>query len=365
MNKIKVAFVKFAGLANAGTEKYLQTLAAGLPKDEFDVTYFYCDAAPYIGSDWKHPDTDPNRLEWMENTNVKLVKFDVEFKDVTTSTHDWVNTNFWEFFNEDDFDIIQTGRAGHPEYPFTLINKTPIIDSIHLAGMAENKSNTKMTILVSERQREEWISSGGNKEKSISLPGPIIIPDNITESYRDTLNLENKFVFGIHQRNDDGIFSPIILESYKKIESDKTCFIILGGSDRYRKQSKDLGIKNIIFMDTTSDVSEIHKFLGTLDVYAHGRSDGEQCSGAITEALSHGLPVVSHVAPSMGHLDQIDDAGLVVNNVEEYSEEMKKLMTEPEYKQMRSKNAKKRYESVYSVDSIMDEYIKICKKVLK
>ena len=46
---IKVAFIKFGGMANGGTEKYLQTIAAYLPKDEFEVDFFYCDAAPYIG----------------------------------------------------------------------------------------------------------------------------------------------------------------------------------------------------------------------------------------------------------------------------------------------------------------------------
>ena len=55
---IKVAFIKFGGMANGGTEKYLQTIAAHLPKDEFEVDFFYCDAAPYIGSDFKHLDTD-------------------------------------------------------------------------------------------------------------------------------------------------------------------------------------------------------------------------------------------------------------------------------------------------------------------
>ena len=46
---IKVAFIKFGGMANGGTEKVLQTIASELPKDEFDVDFFYCDSAPYIG----------------------------------------------------------------------------------------------------------------------------------------------------------------------------------------------------------------------------------------------------------------------------------------------------------------------------
>ena len=100
MAKIKVAFIKFGGMAIGGTEKVLQTIAAELPKDEFEVDYFYCDAAPYIGSDFKHIDTDPSRVEYVKEHGVNTVKFNVEFKDVTKSTHDWVNTDFWEHFDE-------------------------------------------------------------------------------------------------------------------------------------------------------------------------------------------------------------------------------------------------------------------------
>jgi len=361
--KIKVAFVKFGGMANSGTEKYLQTLAAFLPKDFFDVTYFYCDAAPYIGSDWKHPDTDYIRLKWMQESDVKLVKFDVGFKNVTVPTHDWVDTNFWDVFDENNFDIIQTGRAGHPEYPFTLINKTPIIDSIHLPDMAENKSNVQMTILVSERQRERWIAAGGDENKSISLPVPVVIPEDISQSFRDSLNLKNKFVFGMHQRDDDGIFSHIPIEAYSKIETEDTCFVMLGGSPKYQQQAKDLGIKNSVFIKSTSNVSEIHGFLGTLNVYAHGRSDGEQCSQAIIEGLSHSLPIISHTAPSMGQLEQIGNAGIVVENSEEYAKEMSRLMSDSSYNVMRSNNAKVRYNMIYNINSIMRKYIEICKEV--
>ena len=40
MKKIKIAFIKFGGMANGGTEKYLQTIASYLPKDEFEVDFF-------------------------------------------------------------------------------------------------------------------------------------------------------------------------------------------------------------------------------------------------------------------------------------------------------------------------------------
>ena len=52
MGRSKVAFIKFGGMAFGGTEKVLQTIDSELPKDKYNVDYFYCDAAPYIGSDY-------------------------------------------------------------------------------------------------------------------------------------------------------------------------------------------------------------------------------------------------------------------------------------------------------------------------
>ena len=205
---IKVAFIKFGGMANGGTEKYLQTIAAHLPKDEFDVDFFYCDAAPYICSDFKHLDTDESRVEYTKSHGVNLIKFDVEFKDVTKPTHDWVNTNFFDLFNEDNYDVIQTGRSGHPEYPFIHINKTPIIDSIHLAGMGEDKANVYRTVLISQEQKSKWVQAGGDPQRGVIIPVPVEVPENYSDSYTKEFGWENKFVFGMHQRNDIHIFLP-------------------------------------------------------------------------------------------------------------------------------------------------------------
>ena len=354
---IKIAFIKFGGMANGGTEKYLQTIAAHLPKDEFEVDFFYCDSAPYIGSDFVHPDTDLSRVEYCKSHGVNLIKFNVEFKDLRTQTHDWVNTDFWEHFNEDNYDLIQLGRAGHPEYPFIHINKTPIIDSIHLAGMGEDKSNIYKTVLISEEQKTKWIAAGGDPNKSVIIPVPVEVPDYGAESYIEEFGWEGKFVFGMHQRNDMHIFSPMPLDAYEEIQSDDTAFLILGGSANHRKQAKDYQLKNVKFLDTTSDINLIHKFLNTLNVYAHGRSDGEQCSSSIIEGLSHSLPMVSHTASSMGQKEQIGDAGEVVEDYLEYSDAMKNLMNNKNYYVVCKLNAEKRYREIYDVPSIISKFV--------
>ena len=363
MKKIKVAFIKFGGMANGGTEKYLQTIAAHLPKDEFNVDFFYCDAAPYIGSDFKHLDTDASRVEYCKSHGVNLKKFKVEYKDVTKSTHDWVNTDFWEHFNEEDYDVIQTGRSGHPEYPFTMINKTPIIDSIHLAGMGEDKANVYKTVLISEEQKSKWIAAGGSPTRGEIIPVPVEIPDYNQSSYLEEFGWKDKFVFGMHQRNDMHIFSSIPLEAYEEIQNDDTAFLILGGCSNYRKQAKDYKLKNVKFLDTTSDISLIHKFLNTLNVYAHGRSDGEQCSSSIIEGMSHSLPMISHTAASMGQKEQIGNAGKVVEGYEDYANEMNKLMHDKKYYAQCVYNCNKRYKQIYNVPSIISKFIKLYKEV--
>ena len=75
----RIAFIKFGGLVSAGTEVSFQNVAKHLTKN-FIVDYFYCDSAPYVGSDWVHPDTDPYRKKFMESSKVNLIKFKVEKK---------------------------------------------------------------------------------------------------------------------------------------------------------------------------------------------------------------------------------------------------------------------------------------------
>ncbi|SVE54012.1 uncharacterized protein METZ01_LOCUS506866, partial [marine metagenome] len=52
-------------MAAGGVEKYLQTLAAHLPKDLFDIDFYYTDDTPLIGNSFVHPPTSFERIEYM------------------------------------------------------------------------------------------------------------------------------------------------------------------------------------------------------------------------------------------------------------------------------------------------------------
>ncbi len=363
--KIKIAFIKFGGLAASGTEKYLQQIAANLPKEKFIVDYFYCDAAPYLNSDYKHSDTDPNRLQYMQKHNINLIKFNVKYKNITVPTHDWIDTDFWEKFDEKNYDLIQTGRAGHPEYPFTKINITPIIDSIHLPGMVDNQENIAKVIHVSEWNKNVWIKNGGNASKAEVIYLPIEIPNIVPkDSYKKEYNIENKFIVGLHQRNDVNIFSSWPLKAFSELNDDDSVFMLLGGSEKHIEQTKELKIKNFIHIPFSGDMNIVYKFLNTLDVYLHGRKDGEINSQSIAEALYFGLPIISHNGSNAnGHIETIGNAGIVHKTYENYVKELKNYKNNLKLRNILSQNARKRFEEKYSFNKIMNQIIEIYEKV--
>lgn len=348
---IKVAFIKYAGLSSGGTEKTFQDLAIGLSKKIFKVSYFYCDATPYIGSDYLHKDTDLNRKKICQSNNIKLIKFNALAKDIRIPTHDLIKCDFFKIFNKKNFDVVICARAGHSEYPIYLINNIPIIEIKHLHRMHDSHPFIVKTILICSFQKDNFY-----KTRQVVIPNIIKIPNfkNL-----DKIFDSKKFKFGFHQRDDDGIFSNIALQAYSKIESKNTLFIILGGSQRYKELADKLKIKNIIFLKYNSDLKYIHTFLNSIDVFCHNRSDGELCSTAIIEALYHSLPIISHEAPNKGHYEQIQNAGFVSKNVNEYAQYMSDLMFNSNLRNNLSLNAKKIYENTYNMDHNINKIEKI------
>ncbi|MFA6049692.1 MAG: glycosyltransferase family 4 protein [Candidatus Paceibacterota bacterium] len=361
----KIAAVKFGGLAAGGTEKWFQTIVANLPKDKFHVDYFYCDAAPYIGSDFRHPDTDPNRKKYLEDAGINLVKFKVGLKNIRVPTHDWVTTNFWTKFNESDYDVVISARAGHAEYPFTKINNTPVVDFVTLPGMAERKENTKAVVHISKFQADSWVSAGGEASKLEIIPAfSELSPPAVKSNLREMFDIpETDFVFGFHQRDDDGIYSSVPLDAYAKIETDDTCFLLMGGSKLYTEQADRLGLKNFVQLDFSADQDKLFQFLNTLNLYAHGRKDGETFGMSISEAMSVGLPIVSHTAPNMGHLETIGNAGLISGNVDQYVQNLELLMKDKELYKLLSTRAKQRFETELSLEANMKKITDLLLKV--
>ena len=355
--KIRVAFVKNNGLTLGGTEKFLQTVAAGLPKDEFEVDYFYA----------HQPEDPPNesRKQYLLDNGVNVIEFKTNKQRYHRHKFWLDNNNFFDVF-KDNYNIVQTGRCGLYEEPFCDI-KSPIVDSLHYIVAADNQYNISRSMHISEFSKNMWIEKGGDKDRIVMISHPIHIPEFEYIDLRAELSIKNKFVYGLHQRNDDMIFSDIVLKAYKEVENDNNAFILVGGSEKYREQAKELGLKNVNFIKHTGDVNIIQSFLSTIDLYAHGRFDGELNSTAIAEALYYENPIVSHVSKEgfNGHVECIGHAGFVVDTYEQYAEKLKELEQNKELYEKFSQNAKMRFKEMYDFEIQMQNIINIYKDVVK
>jgi len=361
----KIAFIKYGGLASGGTEVNFQTIAKHLSKN-YQVDYYYCDPSRYIGSDFVHPPTDKNREEYLRDSNVNLIKFNVEYKDVTDRNHKWINTDFWDLFNRNrnKYSLILTTTAGPPEYPFIKIQDIPMVNIVTLGAGVSNQENIIKTVLISEFSKNKWVKDGGIEEKSVVIPVVREEIVKINEDFREKLGIENKFIFGMHQRNDKNIFSKVPLKAFRRIENKDNFFLLLGGSKFYDEYAKKIKLKNFIRLESSSDLKILNKFLNTLDVFTHGRKHGETFGLVLTEAMSYSLPLISHRADSNAQEEVIGDAGRVFSkfNTYSYSREMLKLQSSTNYYKKRSQKSYSRYNNFYNEYSVLEQYSNLIKE---
>jgi glycosyltransferase involved in cell wall biosynthesis len=114
------------------------------------------------------------------------------------------------------------------------------------------------------------------------------------------------------------------------------------------------------------NIEDTYTFLQTVDVYAHGRLDGEVNSQAIAEAMYFGKPIVSHLSKmNNGHVETIGNAGVVVSNSSEYAQILQKLLSNKKYYGQLSADAKKRFKDGYSVPVQMEKFEKLFEEVYK
>jgi glycosyltransferase involved in cell wall biosynthesis len=361
---INIAFIKFGGLSAGGTERWLQMMAANLPKEKYNVDYYYCDTAPYLGSDYRHADTDKDRLKYMTDNKVNLIKFQVGLKDITTPKHKWVDTNFWDVFDSSKYDFVQTAKAGDKEYPYYLID-LPIVEYITLSGGMDFSPNVIHSIHLSEWQRSRWIKNGGKMEKSSIIPIPVERPV-YNKNLRKELNIPlDAIVAGYHQRVDNNIASEIPLKAFSKIQNPNWHFIIMGGGIKYRELAKEFDLKNIHFLDSSGDPIRISSFLNTLDIFAHGRKDGETFGTVLAEAMIHGLPCLSHYSGiADAQPETMGPGGFFAKDLSEYTQKLEEFFKNKELREKTGNLGKDYAEKFYTIEGTVRSLCSVYDKVL-
>jgi hypothetical protein len=356
-DRVRIAFVKFGGLAAGGTERWLQMMAANLPRDRFAVDYFYCDAAPYLGSDLKHPDSDPERLAYMREEGVNLVKFTVGAKDVRVPTHDWVDTDFWEHFDESRYDLVQTAKAGPPEYPYHRLS-VPVVEYVTLSAGVDKGPSIALSIHLSQWQRRAWAGRGGRLERSDVIPIPAEPPVSTTDLRAELGIPADAVVAGFHQRAQDEIFSPIPLAAFGRVAAPDRWFVVMGGSDAYRRQAAEVGLERVAFVGHSGGAERISSFLNTLDVFAHGRADGETFGTVFAEAMMHRLPCLSHrSAVANAQPETMGPAGAFAEDVDGYAAELERLYADADLRALRGAKGREHAERYYTLQSCVDQLV--------
>jgi hypothetical protein len=353
---MKIAFCKFAGLANGGIEKYLQTMAIILKKQGYEIDYYYTNAAPITTTTWVHPDNDESRIKLMIDNDINLIKVNVGYR----VNNEWVDTDFFDKFDEDKYEYLITGGNGESEFPYNQLKKIKIIHTVH-GEHPFNQENIVKSVLLCNWQANKWLNNGGDSSKLEIIPSIVYTPDKYSKTLREKYKIPNDaFVYGFHQRNDNNISSTVSLEAYSKLEDDNTYFALLGGTEVHKTYVSNNNLKNVIFVDYTSSVNDIHDFLNGIDVYAHCRVDGEVCSASIIEAMYHQKPLISFPGLNMGHLEQLEDCGKMTYTIDDYRNEMINLKDKEYYNQM-SKRVKNKYDSFYHYKIVEDKILNIIK----
>ena len=308
--KIKLAFIKYNGITAGGTQRWLQNLAVGLDKNKFEVDYFYTGIE------------DPDRLKFLQENNVNLIKLQGNGR--ATKYGEWIGTDLFQKFDENNYDLIQDAIAGENEWPFHLLKK-PLVESVHLDYGVNFSPNVLHTILLSKWNQNKWAKMGGVKFQSSIAPLGLEMPYSDLD-LREELNIpKDALVAGFHQRVDDNTFSPIPVYAYKANEAENHYFIIMGGSKKYTELAQKLNLKNFIQLEHCANKERISKFLNTLDIFAHGRHDGETFGYVITEALIHKKPCIVHKAVSNAQKETMGPGGLYAKTQKQYNKHLERM----------------------------------------
>ena len=351
MKKIKILFYSHV-IDYAGTWRSHERIILNLDKNLFDPYVFY------------NPNQNNNRIDYLKTKldSEKIIPFNASLKKLGSEHgYPYEENNFGELAKSYNFDIIHFARSGYFEWPFNQ-RICPIQIETNIFGFRDNSPFLDYSVSICNTINDRR----GGSDKIIYNPIPKKIENN--ENLISELKIpDNFFVFGRIGRKDN--FHPIALDSIyelKKIRKDFR-YIIIGACDQSIKKINQLDLRDVcIILDTTSDDNFIHKFYNSLDLFLHYRSDGECHSTAIAQAMSYGIPIISHYAGFNGQSETIKDGGFVVNNPKEYVEKINLLINNDIIYNEVSNNSYKRFED-FEENKIVNEwekvYINLYKKI--
>ncbi len=220
-------------------------------------------------------------------------------------------------------DILHVWYSGTPEPPTSdeeIMGKLPVVittNSFEIENTAPAHRHVKEFFFPSSWVLNHKALWAKNDPRAGVFYSPIEKP--LTNNhFREKLQIPaHAFVVGRVGRADPGIYDPLSLFAYKKIQDEKTFFLALTPPHNMVRDAKKMGLKNFICFQAL-DQEGLSAFYNTLDVLAHGRRDGETFGCSIAEAMMHGKPVVSHLTKFMNAQQEVIGEGGFVCQEEDW-----------------------------------------------
>lgn len=327
MKKIKILFYSHT-IDFAGTWRSHERILLNLDRNKFDVFVFY------------NPNCDNNRLEFLKSKlGDNLIPFSASKTRLGPEYgYPYESSDFISKAKEMKFDIIHFARSGYYEWPF-IERISPIQVETNIFGGRDNTKYLDCSVTICNTIND--IRGGSDYIVYNPIPNKIDNQDSLKE---EMCIPDDYIIFGRIGRPAN--FHPIALESVKILKDSgfyKFKFIIIGACDMTKKMIIDYELSdNCIILDTTNDDNYIHKFLNTIDIFLHYRSDGECHSTAIAQAMIYGKPIVSHRAGYNGQYETIKDGGYVAQSKKDYSEYLSYLIKNKDFYKIVSEKSKLR-----------------------
>lgn len=348
-------------LSHGGTEKNLQYIANDL---SIDYNVFILQS----GNKTFNP-----RYKFI-NEKVKIIEFDyTKMQSSFPFCLEKMSPQINDVIKDNNIDLIITANSGYADYPINTVKNIPII-LINIFGSPTTKENVMKDIYISNevKQKAEFYTGNKNGEVLyIPTNGPLKDYSKEVEILRERFNIkENEFVFGRIGRDSDSIFDPIGINAFKKIskEFNNVHYLIMSSPPILKKIVLDEKIKNVHFIDSSSNEDDVWTFHFAIDCLAHFRNDGESCGLNIAESMFVGNPIISHKSHIWNaHTEYLDNSFSRVakkDDSKKYYEYMKEFVllkqnNESNFNKMReeAKKAANKYFNIENYNQKIKEII--------
>jgi hypothetical protein len=362
-SKKNILFYHLSGLSFGGTEKFLQILAKHLNRSKYNVFFMY---SPKSRNPNQSSIVD-GRKTYMENASLKLTPFTYNNLE---PTYPYIVRNmqpsFSSIIEKEKIDIVVTAGSGYSEFPFNMLEKTPVF-LLNIFGSPNMQPNVVKNICISHEvankirplvpeKKIEVMYIQSEKPADMKIAGTTL---------RKTLGIsETDVVFGRIGRAENAIFDPIGINAFENVvkEFPPAHYIIMSPPPVLVEIVKTRAISNVHFLPPSADEKDIWSFHFAIDVLAHFRRDGESFGLNIAESMLAGKPIITHKSDIWNaQLEYLDgDFSRIVdqNDVGGYSSAMRYMIEAKKNGTLAEMGnlAKKKAESLFIIENNIQRF---------